>query len=259
MAKKELIKNRVCRICRKRGTVVRKKKKLFCNNCQNYQPDTDLIDNVRANVLFSPLYFIVLSLILNEFFYMPWGINLVYSSIFSTFFYVYCSHYFQPDLDVRKNRPGMGHFPIGRSIGAYKIGRFLKWITHPVNRVWYHLWGPFAKLFTHRGVTHWPIISVWLRIGYLLIIVNFIELITSSVFSVSLSQIIEPLEMFFPTSDKFFSKNWWLWCFPVFWSDFIHILVDYYDSVIKRGGVFCSKQLPRGILANIFNALRGKE
>ena len=33
----------------------------------------------------------------------------------------------------------------------------------PITLLWYYSWEPFAYLWTHRGVTHWPVIGVWLK------------------------------------------------------------------------------------------------
>lgn len=216
-----------------------------------------LTDNVKANEALSPFYFVLILLIYNYHLHIPyWSGKLQTSGVFfglmSTFIYVFCSNYFQPDLDLHRNRPGMGHFPFGRWVGAYKYGRFLKWVAWPINRTWYWLWHPYGQLLTHRGVGHWPLIGVWLRIGYLWVIVHGLNLIIPGNYLGLAEQI---LEMFFPFNHNFGSMAWFLICFPVFISDIIHIAVDYRDSV-RKGISFCPPPIPRGMIMKVFNTLR---
>jgi len=41
----------------------------------------------------------------------------------------------------------------------------------PVGVVWQMLWCPYALLFRHRGVSHWPVVGTLTRAGYLAAIV----------------------------------------------------------------------------------------
>lgn len=137
-----------------------------------------LTDNVKANETVSPLYYALILFLLNYHTHIPyWSGKVFTSGIFyafiSTLIYVFASNFFQPDLDIHRNRPGMGHFPFGRWVGAFKYGRFLKWVAFPINRIWYYLWHPYGQLLTHRGVGHWPLIGVWIRIAYLVVVFHY--------------------------------------------------------------------------------------
>lgn len=138
-----------------------------------------LTDNVRANEVFSPVYFLLVVLFLNQIGGFPLYQGAYFGSVgyafFSTLIYIFASNYFQPDLDVMTNRPGMGHFPIGRWSQSWKIGRGLRFFLYPINRLWYYLWSPYSELLTHRGAGHWPIWGVWIRVSYLLLIVFIFE------------------------------------------------------------------------------------
>lgn len=256
-----------------------------------------LSDNVLANKAISPFVFVGIV----AFFYFSVKIPMIsssssifYGSIGSGFIfiliYLYASSYFQPDLDVSGNRPGMTHFPTGLWIRKYRIGRFFKWffntsvysllneslpflkklkkykkikisfipfnVIHPLRIVflildfsvtscWYHLWTPYASLLTHRGIGHWPIVGVYLRIIYLKVIIYPIE------FFFEIPYLSNYLNMFFPNSESFLSYYWITLCLPVFLSDCIHIFVDYIDA-FKRGVSFCPKGIPRGLIYQIF-------
>jgi uncharacterized metal-binding protein len=221
-----------------------------------------LTDNVRANEAVSPLYYIFALFMLHLHHQVPiWSGKLFTSGVFyaliSTLVYVFASNYFQPDLDIHRNRPGMGHFPFGRWVGAYKYGRFLKWVAFPVNRLWYYLWHPYGQLLTHRGVGHWPLIGVWLRVGYLLLLGLWLQqvLIFFNLSYTWLDPILNYFNWFFPWSKAFGSVYWFLYCFPIFISDLIHIAVDYRDSA-RRGISFCPPAIPRGLIMQIINGLK---
>lgn len=227
-----------------------------------------LSNNVTVNVVMSPLYFILICAILVTEYNMPIiakvesfsftfsviatiikGSAITYS-ILSTIVYLYASHFYQPDLDVYSNRPGMGHFPLGKTIGIFRIGRFLKWVCYPINRIWYHLWTPFARLFTHRGVTHIPIISTILRALYLYFWFFLLKSIILLVMDVPAPLLFVEswLKNFFLKGDFF---SFMLLNFPIYISDVAHIAVDYWDSV-KRGISFCPPKLPKGIMYQIY-------
>jgi uncharacterized metal-binding protein len=224
-------------------------------------PD-DLTDNVKANKLIAPFVFV------GVFAYLsikegipvfsdtaPYYGSLSASGIF-VFFYMYCSDYFQPDLDVYGSRPGMTHFPIGKWVLYYSLARSLKYILIPLTKFWYHLWTPYAYVFTHRGVSHYLILSTWLRVAYLLLIATIIN---ESIFFITgnyyLVTMVSWLKMFFPWDENFLSLNWVIWCVPVYLTDIVHILVDYFDAV-KRGMPFCPDRIPRGFLAKLWNSMK---
>ena len=220
----------------------------------------ELTDNVQVNVMLSPIYFAINCWILVHEFHRPllepFFSSAVFFSFFSTLAYMYASHYFQPDLDIHVTRPGMGHFPVGRTVGAWKLGRFLKWILWPVNRAWYYLWHPYGKLLTHRGIGHYPVLGVWLRVGYLMGALWFIKsALAPTPYGVYLYPVERWLRAFFPGSPDFLGFYFFLWCFPVYLSDFFHWLVDYYDSA-RKGLSFCPPKIPRGLLAKIWEGLK---
>lgn len=219
---------------------------------------TELIDNVRANEILSPLYFLIAYFTMNG--SISWNASVFEYTLLSSLIYVYASNYFQPDLDIHHSRPGMGYFPLGRWIGAYSIGRFLRAAFYPINRLWYWLWHPFGYMFTHRGITHWPVIGVWLRVGYLWLWAVFFEGIINilGIDTPYINYVKFWIEAFFPWNAAFGSNFWFLFCFPIYLSDGIHILVDYLESV-KRGYSFCPPKIPRGFLAKLFKTRKKRK
>lgn len=218
-----------------------------------------LTDNVRFNERMSPFYFGLLILILHFHFKMEL-INNFFSSAFfyafvSTVIYIFSSNYFQPDLDIMSNRPGMGHFPLGRWVGSFKLGRVLKMFVYPINRLWYYLWYPYARLLTHRGAGHWPIWGVWIRVWYLMIWFLIFNLIFSKI-NINISFIEIWLKSFFPWDKNFGTIYFLLFCFPIYLSDTVHIGVDFYDSY-SGSKSFCPPKIPRGLITKTINTLRG--
>ena len=177
----------------------------------------------------------------------------------STLMYLFASNYFQPDLDVRTNRPGMGHFPIGRWSQTWKIGRFFRYLLYPLNRLWYYFWQPYALLLTHRGIGHWPIIGVWIRVGYLLsgiIIFNSI-LNHFGIYYGHLVIFINFLKSFYPWGNNFLNSAWVLFCFPIYFSDLVHIGIDFQDSQAE-GYSFCPPEIPRGLITKTIKFIKGE-
>jgi uncharacterized metal-binding protein len=220
-----------------------------------------LTDNVKFNEMLAPLYFVLMVLFLDQNYKMNMIQDFFRSSIFysfvSTLVYVFATNYFQPDLDVKTNRPGMGHFPMGRWFGNFKFGRFIKWFLYPVNRAWYWLWHPYGYVLTHRGAGHWPIWGVWLRVGYLLLWITALNLILNIINpALSISFLQNWLLSFYPWNKNFGNFYFILFCFPIYLSDTVHIAVDYYDAV-KRQMSFCPPRIPRGLLMKLINTIRG--
>jgi uncharacterized metal-binding protein len=222
-----------------------------------------LTDNVRANEIMAPVYLGLVTLLLNFHLKIPVLSNkLFHSGLFwgfmSTLIYVFASNYFQPDLDISHNRPGMSHFPFGRWVGAYKYGRFLKWVAWPINRIWYYLWDPYGQLLTHRGVGHWPFLGVFLRVGYLWVMLTGMRFMSLYLFHTDIPgfhNIISYLTMFSPLSGAWGTFPWFVACFPIFISDLLHIVVDYRDSA-RKGISFCPPAIPRGLIMHIINGIR---
>jgi uncharacterized metal-binding protein len=221
-----------------------------------FDKHSDLISNVAINKLLSPFYFIGIFSYLYFHVKLPMlGKSLLKGSlslsIISTFIYVWCSYYFQPDLDVRKMRPGINMFPFGSSIMNSPIGLMILPFQKVLAKGWYYLWHPYALFFTHRGITHWPIVSTYLRIFYLQIwLAIFIK--AASVLSLTIKPIVQFnlfLEIFYPASPFFLKPIWIIFCLPVFLVDIFHEIIDFIDS--KRKGLsYCPPQIPRGYLAN---------
>ena len=83
-------------------------------------------------------------------------------------------------------------------------------------RFWRAFWTPYAKALPHRGkLSHFPVLSTLVRLGYILVAVNIINLIIRFVLS------------FFGVIDNTFIF-WWSWSF--FWGlvhvDTIHYIAD---------------------------------
>lgn len=186
------------------------KEKLKTYDWETYKKELkrSLSNNVEVNEVLSPIYFILILFLLKYYYnVIPlWNgffhISLIHLSFLSTVIYVYSSNFFQPDLDVLINRPGMNHFPLGKWVdktppfnnmlmffgleknaffikikdifnNIWRFIRFLKWLFYPINVVWYYMWQPYASLLTHRGLGHIPIISTIIR-AYVLMFYLFI-------------------------------------------------------------------------------------
>ena len=238
----------------------------------------------------SPVYFVIIYLILKNQNHNIWGLKNAYfkdiiPAIVSSFLYIYYSTFYQPDLDIRgPNRPGKNYFPIGVWALNYKLGHFLLFVTKPVNKFWHSCWKHFGRAFTHRGITHWPILSTLLRGFYVYM------------WSVNILLVFDLLGMTGHTYESFLSnshdgsykilgsgffllldymrnfvllvKVWakhhffflsginkhffTVFVLPAYVSDLFHIGIDYYDSM-KKGSSFCPKPIPRGYFFNFFD------
>ena len=65
------------------------------------------------------------------------------------------------------------------------------------------------------------------------------------------------LDSFFPWSKNFLNLYFMLFCFPIYLSDIVHVGVDFYDSK-KRGLNFCPNKIPRGMIAKMYNIIKGE-
>jgi len=170
-------------------------------------------------------------------------------TLISTLFYMYSSTFFQPDLDNKPFRPGHHAFPFGKSISVWQFGRFIRAAFFPVTLFWREFWSPFASLFTHRGVVHWPIIGVWLRVGYLYVWIIALEILAAwfNQQNHALGFIHQWLDSFFPWNKGFGSTGFIMFCLPVYIGDLLHSAVDLYESY-SSGKKFCSAQQKRGLI-----------
>lgn len=214
------------------------------------------LNNVKINYAISPLYFLLVLAVerglinfhpVLDKMYGPYGILRL--ALISTAIYCYASAFFQPDLDVRNNRPGQAHFPFGKWVTTVSLGRFLHGAAYPINRLWFWLWQPYAELLTHRGIGHWPVIGTWVRVSYLYIwFWGFgYGLWTLGVHLPFLVSIEYWFRSFFPWNFQFGSPMFFTYAFPVFVSDLMHIVFDFYDST-RKGNTFCPPQISRGLL-----------
>lgn len=217
------------------------------------------INNVSVNYLFAPLFAAFLYRFLTKHYNIkaidhgfPFG-GALPLTFWSTCFYCYASTFFQPDLDQDTHRPGKFGFPFGTTISNAAIGRVVRWLTWPVNRVWYYLWQPYGELFTHRGMGHWPIIGVWLRVFYLYGWYIFFEAIAMRlhIYGPRMRYFEVWCQSFFPGSHGFGTVGFYLFCFPIFIADIFHSGVDLYESY-QKGNAFCPQTMKKGILYRLF-------
>lgn len=230
-----------------------------------FDSEANLTSNVAINKLLSPFYFLGMLWFLSSVKKIPlfggdqsFFSSAVFLSILSTFFYIWCSYFFQPDLDVRTNRPGMNSFPFGSTLMNISFGFFLTPFQIVLGKSWYYFWQPYARFCTHRGVSHLPIISVFCRITYILVMVWSIEFIFR-LFGIKPPNFLLFLEYwgnsFFPWSKSFGSLTWVIFCLPVYVSDLAHEAIDYSDS--KRKGIsYCPPQITRGLFSQILDFFR---
>jgi uncharacterized metal-binding protein len=183
--------------------------------------------------------------------------NNIYNNIFRSFIFViiyaFASAFIQPDLDQTVSRPGRTTFPLGQ-LKNTSLGKHLSNFLYPINRVWYCFWHPYGALFTHRGLSHWPIIGTLTRAGYVLLIATGINLLIPST---HLRPVIEYLSLYFPTQANRTNFNliflfWATYILPIFISDFVHFLVDLFDS-IRNNTKFESYAHEPGILKQVLN------
>lgn len=236
-----------------------------------YADKNDLVNNVMASRVLAPFIFMITlftSLVNGMPLFSPYNFysGAVPFSVVFILIYLYANSYFQPDLD-NHNIPGRSHFPHGNWIRSYKLGRFLRWLLIPINRLWFHMWQPFASLFTHRGVIHYPIIGVVLRVAYIQLIIFIIFSITyglnyiTSYFSISLNEILfyqykvlKSLNFIYPLPSNISNIYWLMISLPIYISDLTHIGVDFYEAQSNLKP-FCHKNQPRGLLVKIYRNL----
>ncbi|MEK2647494.1 DUF2227 family putative metal-binding protein [Bdellovibrio sp. BCCA] len=225
------------------------------------------LSNVKINHALSPIYAIIIWLTLH-FFYSTSLVDALILSAISTGFYYWTSIFFQPDLDqparlhlfplnleanLRKRKVS-SFIPFLGRVGNFRLFEFLHLITGPLRFVWSMIWIPFASFFTHRGVIHWPLIGVWLRV-YWLVMIHFIVLSVMSVIGVEPTWVNGAIHYwcmaFFPWSYNFGGKVFLMYCFPVYISDFFHSLVDYLESK-NSGNQFCGPSQKRGLFVKAY-------
>jgi uncharacterized metal-binding protein len=248
--------------------------------------DLTLTDNKKANMLLLSLDASFLSLLfllgilkigdLANFQFSSKSLSMniiVYLSA-----YVFASHWFSPDLDIRVNRPGKGSFPFGALLklsakgvrGGFWpfviVSKIFLTIFGPLhsllNRIWYYFWQPFSFLVTHRGAIHLPFYGTACKIFYL----------SSGIYIVLLFLKMPILDSFFNfnlmTTNSFLAWNKLVWnsifgggllttavCAVVV-SDIKHIAVDWYDT-IRKGTSFVPPPAiaPRGLLVLVLSGL----
>lgn len=216
------------------------------------------IKNYSINYVLAPVYFFFSYFLLKKLYgYASWtGINLNSAgslSVISTAFYCYASTFFQPDLDQEIHRPGKHAFPFGDKIGKVKLGSLVRDLCKPITFIWYWSWHPYGKMVTHRGASHWPIWGVWMRVAWFFVIYLFVEGVYYALKIPAPQFLINWkfwLKAFFPWNPEFKSIVFWLFCFPVYISDFFHSAVDLLES-LSKGTPFCSHLHKRGMIIRI--------
>lgn len=194
------------------------------------------------------------------------GFRLDSELLIFCFIYVFSSRFFSPDLDIMDNRPGKAHFPLGalpieilmkaskiskRSflLPVYLLIETILKTQRILARLWYLYWQLPSYLVTHRGIYHWPIIGVLVRIFILGIGLHFINAFLSIALNrelLSKDCFKELFLMFLDYKDPSFIYL----CLPVYLSDIAHSLVDAKDS-FYNGTRFCPRGIPRGLIAKI--------
>lgn len=217
------------------------------------------VNNKTVNYLFSPIYFLIIYTLSTKWFHLKnfdpthlWS-GAIPLCIGSTLFYMYCSTFFQPDLDVDVYRPGYHTFPFGTSVKKFKLGSIVVDLFKPLTWFWRIMWHPYAALLTHRGAGHWPIIGVWLRVAWVYVWLLFFEGIAFHVgyYPDFLVTLFIWTKAFFPWNQGFGSIGFFLFCFPVYIGDIFHSVVDLMEAY-KKGVPFCPAPLKRGILIRIW-------
>jgi uncharacterized metal-binding protein len=213
----------------------------------SWSDNENISSNVKTNSMVAPIIFIIVLVTL----YSKMSLfdvklpftGALFASIIFLSIYLFSNEYFQPDLDLMGMRPGHSHFPFGR-----KASGILRGLNQPLAYAWHIFWKPYGNLLTHRGAGHMPILSVWLRVSY----VYFWYFLFKSILGIKLIWLETWLKMFFPWGRGFGSIYFFILCFPIYLVDFIHISVDYLDSV-KKGISFCPKKIPRGIISQFLS------
>lgn len=237
-----------------------------------------LTDNVDANVFMSPFVALAAAALLHLSYPGRWfdggdwlGGKAGQLAVFMAV-YLYSSHYFQPDLDHPQNRPGQGHFPLGKSgkkvytallgVVGLKNGRgksrnLLNFFMLPltaVNRAWFYLWQPYAWALTHRGISHWPVLGTTTRLGYLWLWLEAAKVFSFGGQNTSYWGLVNgaqgALESAFVWSPAAGSLGFFVFAAPVYVCDLLHWAVDYFDS-LKQGLPFCPRGIPRGFVARM--------
>ena len=186
------------------------------------------------------------------------------AALVGSLFYIWCSRFFQPDLDHDTNRPGKSTFPFGETVtkscaaflkslylpifgrgkSAYYSNITVYGILTPLSTIWFYFWAPYAALLTHRGMSHWPILGTLTRIWYMHAAVIFLEIL----FQTSLPSLTRPLEAFYFW--KGIDPLFFVVCAPVYISDIFHSAGDLVES-ISKGYSFCPPAIKRGLISKI--------
>jgi len=219
----------------------------------------DLINNITVNWLLAPVYFIIIYYTITTMYpsvplygkHVPFY-GVLPLCLLSTWFYCYSSTFFQPDLDGEW-RPGQKGFPLGKWVFKYPWGNTLMIVLHPINRLWFYFWHLYAVLLTHRGISHWPVIGVWTRVGYIWSHVLLARYLMGyfGYYQADLDYFLFVVEKwcssFFPWNEEFGTAGFYLFSLPVYLSDIAHASVDFFESRAK-GKPFVPTLAKRGVL-----------
>jgi uncharacterized metal-binding protein len=182
----------------------------------------------------------------------------------ATLTYMWCSRFFQPDLDHDDNRPGKGSFPIGVT-PTNALYKFLNTLLSPIlgkhygqklshgltfgpsylmAKIWNTFWMPYAFILTHRGLSHWPIIGTLTRIWYLYG-ATYVVMKTLGLPVTELKLMVEGFYFW-----KGINVYTLYLATPIYLCDLFHSMGDFIESRIK-GFSFCPPKVRRGPIAKI--------
>lgn len=222
------------------------------------------LSNVKINLLMTPLAIGVFSYFGKMHLHKTVGIgNYSLSSylLLTTILYMWCSRFFQPDLDHDDNRPGKGSFPIG--VTPIKgIRSLLRILIYPLfkkdasdyayylsfgpmiamSTIWNYFWAPYAFVLTHRGLSHWPIIGTMTRIWYLQFFFSTVAVLLGTEF-IELNKVFDGFSFW-----KQVNEYTYYVAIPIYTSDLFHSFGDLVESKIK-GFSFCPPGIRRGPIA----------
>lgn len=224
--------------------------------------------NVKINLCLSPVAYILIYVMSSHYHrgYDFWVITdkAHGAAILGTLFYIWCSRFFQPDLDHPINRPGKTTFPFGEEVtkgsaaflkhlylpifkrakAAHYANITIYGMLSPVATIWFYFWAPYATLLTHRGMSHWPILGTLTRIWYMHFFVLALETMFQTKFPI-VTSFLDDFYFWRGLDPKFF-----ILCAPVFISDIFHSAGDMTESLIK-GYSFCPPAIKRGWISKI--------
>ncbi len=130
-------------------------------------------------------------------------------------------------------------FFVGYMIGTFFISPDNDIFHSKPNKRWKKLqfiWKPYTKLFSHRGISHFPFLGLTtklLYIAFLLFIlfsIVYISLFLSGIYTSSITDIIDKKTLIYYIQTPFFIS----FLFGLFLSEIVHILTDIVTNFRKH-------------------------